>query len=117
MDISISFPSEGRIRVRSRFLFANPAGLHCRRFVERVLGVDGVSSVSIQGQGALFGSNMVEIRYCPNSYSRQQAIAAIYARLVADNGLDSDPAGGPGAGAGNGSSQGDSGGAYPTHGN
>jgi Cu2+-exporting ATPase len=117
MDISISFPSEGCIRLHSRFLFANPAGLHCRRFVARVLDVDGVSSVSIQGQGALFGSNMVEIRYCPNAYSRQQAIAAISARLVADDRPASHPAGGPGAGAGNGNSQGDSEGAYPTNGN
>ena len=112
MDISISFPSAGCIRFRSRSLFANPAGHHCRRFVERVLGVDAVRSVSIQGRGSLLGSNLVEVRYCPDSYSREQAIAAIYARLIADEGRDSPPARSQGQGAWHG----DSGGAGHTNG-
>jgi Cu2+-exporting ATPase len=82
MDISVSFPAEGCIRLRSRFLFGDPTAHHCRQFVERVLDADEVSSVTIRGNGYLFGSNVAEIRYCPNSYSRQDAIAAIYERLA-----------------------------------
>lgn len=84
MDISVSFPSEGRIRLQSRFLFSDPTALHCRQFVERVLDADEVSGITIRGNGYLRGSNVAEIRYCPRSYSRQEAIAAIYKRLAGD---------------------------------
>ncbi len=84
MDISVSFPSEGRIRLQSRFLFSDPTAPHCRQFVERILDADEVSGVTIRGNGYLFGANVAEIRYCPRSYSRQEAIAAIYERLAGD---------------------------------
>ncbi|MDR3639562.1 MAG: heavy metal translocating P-type ATPase [Isosphaeraceae bacterium] len=82
MDISVSFPAEGRIQLRSRFLFADPSGEHCRRFVERVRITEGVNSVTVKGAGGLLGANLAEIRYCPKTYSRDAAIAAIYARLT-----------------------------------
>ncbi len=82
MDISVSFPAEGRIRLQSRFLFSDPTSDHCRQFVERILEADEVSGVTIRGNNVLFGPNMAEIRYCPRSYSRQEAIAAIYKRLA-----------------------------------
>ena len=85
MDIAISFPSEGCIRVRSRFLFADPEGLHCRRFIERVLSGNTVSSVVIKGGGPFPSSSTAEIRYCPRSHSRQEVVATIQARLLADN--------------------------------
>ena len=55
MDISISFPDEGCIRLQSRFLFADPTGTDCQSFVERVLNADGVSSVAIKGAGRSSG--------------------------------------------------------------
>ncbi len=85
MDISVSFPSEGRIRLRSRFLFQDPQGEHCRRFVERVSVAEGVQSVTVRGGGRLTGAGEAEIFYCPKTYSRQQATAAIYSRLVNGN--------------------------------
>ena len=51
MDISVSFPNEGCIRLQSRFLFADPTAHHCRQFVERILDADEVSSVTIRGNG------------------------------------------------------------------
>jgi Cu2+-exporting ATPase len=86
MDIAISFPEEGCIRVRSQFLFADPLGPYCRKFVERVLEVSGVNSVAVKGHGMLFGSNMADIRYCPRSFTRDEAVSAIYARLVGRDG-------------------------------
>ena len=85
MDIAISFPSEGCIRVRSRFLFADPEGLHCRRFIERVLSGNTVSSVVIKGGGPFPSSSTAEIRYCPRSHSRQEVVATLQARLLADH--------------------------------
>ena len=93
MDISVSFPAEGRIRLQSRFLFGDPTAHHCRQFVERLLDADEVSSVSIRGNGYFFGSNVAEIRYCPTSYSRQEAIAAIYKRLAGDGAANGHPNG------------------------
>src|SRR4051794_35722243 len=89
MDISVSFPNEGCIRLRSRFLFADPESDYCRKFVERVLKAGEVSSVTVKGDGALVGSNLAEIRYCPQSCTRQQAIAAIYAHLINGDGASS----------------------------
>src|SRR5262245_45887689 len=84
MDISVSFPAEGRIRLQSRYLFSDPTADHCRQFVERLLDTDEVSGVTVRGNGYLFGSNVAEIRYCPKSYSRREAISAIYKRLAGD---------------------------------
>lgn len=86
MDISVSFPAEGRIQLRSRFLFADPDAEHCRRFVERVRVTEGVNSVVVKGAGGLLGANSAEIRYCPKTHTRQEAIAAIYARLTSGDG-------------------------------
>ena len=88
MDISVSFPAEGRIRLQSRFLFGDPTADHCRQFVERLLDADEVSGITIRGNGYLFGSNMAEIRYCPRSYTRKEAIAAIYKRLAGDRSVN-----------------------------
>jgi Cu2+-exporting ATPase len=86
MDISVSFPAEGTIRIRSRFLFADPEGEDCRRFIERVRGTAVIRSVTVRGRGLRLGANQAEIRYCPRTYTRQQAIAAIYARLAGGDG-------------------------------
>jgi Cu2+-exporting ATPase len=104
MDISVSFPNEGCIRLRSRYLFSDPEGDRCRNFVDRVLKAGEVSSVTVKGDGALLGSNLAEIRYCPRSCTRQQAIASIYAYLTNGHG-DPQPANGHnghGSGKGNG---------------
>ncbi len=82
MDIAVSFPAEGRIRLQSRYLFSDPTADHCREFVERLLDAEEVSAVTIRGEGHFFGANVAEIRYCPRSYSRREAIAAIYQRLA-----------------------------------
>src|SRR5437016_2397184 len=53
-----------------------------------------------------------QIRYCTDSYSRQQAIAAISARLIADDRSDSHAARGHGKAVLNGNSAGDYGGLF-----
>ena len=59
MDISVSFPAEGRIRLQSRFLFGDPTAPHCRQFVERILDADEVSGITIRGNGYLDRKSVV----------------------------------------------------------
>ncbi len=82
MDISVTFPREGRIRLQSRSLFADPEGPSCRRFVDLVSAMDEVESVTVRGDRGLLGSNQAEISYRADRCSREQAIAAISARLT-----------------------------------
>ena len=90
MDIAISFPRDGRILLKSRFLFADPAGDHCRRFVERVAVADGVDSVTIRGGRSPLGAGQAEISYRPSVCTREQAVSAIYARLASGDGARAD---------------------------
>ncbi len=47
LDISVSFPSAGVIRLRSRSLFVDAESPACRRFLERVFRVEEISGVTI----------------------------------------------------------------------
>ena len=107
MDISVSFPSDGQIRLKSRYLFADPTGDHCRRFVERVLVADEVDSVTIRGGRGILGTSEADIHYRPDVCSRAQVVAAIYARLAGGDGAEVPTNGyhtanGPANGNGNG---------------
>ena len=86
MDISVSFPNAGQIRLKSRFLFADPTGEHCRRFVERVLVAEEVDSVTIRGGRGFPGTSQADIHYRPEVCSRDQAVAAVYSRLAGGDG-------------------------------
>ena len=48
MDLTVVFPSEGVIRLRSRHLFGNPDSPTCRDFLERVFLAEEVSNVTIK---------------------------------------------------------------------
>jgi Cu2+-exporting ATPase len=86
MDIAISFPAEGTIRIRSQYLFADPEGEDCRRFLARVRSTAEVDSVTVRKGRLRLGASHAEIRYCPRTYTRQQAIAAVSARLHGGDG-------------------------------
>ena len=49
VDISVSFPSAGVIRLRSRSLFGDAENPTCRRFLERIFQVEEISNVTITG--------------------------------------------------------------------
>ena len=48
-DLSVSFPSDGVIRLQSRSLFGNADDPACRHFLERVFQADEISNVVIFG--------------------------------------------------------------------
>ena len=84
MDISISFPAQDRIRVRSQFLFADPDGRHGRRFMAKVASAPGVVSIALRGQESFFSPSTAIIRYNPGTHSREEVVASIRARLTGE---------------------------------
>ena len=47
MDIAISFPGQGQIRLQSRHLFAEPGNETCREFLQRVFQAPEITDVTI----------------------------------------------------------------------
>ena len=47
MDIAISFPGQGHIRLESRALFEEPGNETCRQFLERVFQAPEITDVTI----------------------------------------------------------------------
>jgi heavy metal translocating P-type ATPase len=75
LDISVSFPSAGVIRLRSRFLFADAESPACRRFLERVFQVEPISGVTIsEGDPAC-----ADLRFS----SRRASLREVAERVVA----------------------------------
>ena len=52
LDLSVSFPSRGMIRLQSSTLFGDADSPNCRSFLERVFQAEEVSGVTLTGSGA-----------------------------------------------------------------
>lgn len=78
MELSVAFPAEGVIRVRSPQLFSNPDNEAYRRFLDRVFQAQEVSGVTIQNGEA-------ELRYCPKTYSLKHVVNKVSAFLTGDS--------------------------------
>lgn len=76
MDLNVSFPAAGVIRLDSRAVFADPDHPTCRRFLERVFQAEEVSNVTIRDAGA-------ELRFCPKTHSLKAVVARLAAFLAA----------------------------------
>lgn len=72
VDIEVVFPWDGKLEVRSRFLFSDPASEYCQAFLEKIAEADGVQTVAVRGRRQL-----AEIDYCPQSYSRESVLSEI----------------------------------------
>ena len=73
LDLAVSFPSRGVIRLRSRSLFGDAENPHCRRFLEGVFQVEEISAVTITG-----GSTpQAELRFCPDTWTLQDVAKRI----------------------------------------
>ena len=81
MDIVVSHLGRGCIRLESQSLFSDPGSDACRRFLERLLACEVVGSIVIRGRGKQGQQPFAEVRFCPKTYSLQQAIASLTARL------------------------------------
>jgi Cu2+-exporting ATPase len=106
MDLAVSFPAQGVIRLRSRELFQDPDGPACRRFLERVFQAEEVTDVALK-TGADPGA---EIRYCPASHTLRHVVerVAAFLRLSLPGGEEhvSVPAGANGQAQANGHANG-----------
>jgi Cu2+-exporting ATPase len=77
MDLSVSFPARGVIRLQSRYLFDDPDHPHCRLFLERVFQAEEIAHVAIKG-GDL---PEAELRYCPQTFSLRHVVNRVSAFL------------------------------------
>ena len=89
MDIAISFPGQGQIRLESRHLFAEPANETCREFLHRVFQAPEITDVTIHSHQPA-GTPHADLRFCPNSHSLPEVVQRISTFL--------DPGRSPGAG-------------------
>jgi Cu2+-exporting ATPase len=77
LDISVSFPAAGLIRLRSRALFGNADDPVCRRFLERVFQADQISSVTIRNGNLPHA----DLRYPPAAFSPPDVVKRVVSLL------------------------------------
>ncbi len=78
VDLSVSFPSPGVIRLRSRGLFGDSESPDCRRFLERVFQAAEITGVTIRG-GA---SAHAELRFRPETHRLDHVVRRVVASLL-----------------------------------
>ncbi len=88
LDISVSFPCAGVIRLRSRSLFGDAENPACRRFLERVFEVEEISNVTITGGEW----PEADLYYCPKTFSLRDIVARVAAFLGKGNPSDREQA-------------------------
>jgi Cu2+-exporting ATPase len=77
MDIAISFPGEGHIRLQSRDLFTEPGNETCRQFLERVFQAPQITDVTIsshQGSGA---TPHADLRFCHRAHKLPEVVERV----------------------------------------
>src|SRR5262249_51237077 len=74
---SVSFPTQGVIRLQSRSLFGDADNPACRRFLERVFQAVEITNVTILGGS----SPQAELRYCPKAATLEGVVQRIVAFL------------------------------------
>lgn len=81
LDLSISFPALGIIRLQSQALFEDADNPNCQRFLERVFQAEEIRDVTIRG-----GSTPhAELRYCPNTSTPQDVLKRVAGFLRGDS--------------------------------
>src|SRR5262245_56049913 len=72
IDIAVAYPREGAIELQSRFLFSQPENESCQLFLQRLSLAEEVSEIAIHA-----ARQTADINYCPDCFSRRQALNAI----------------------------------------
>src|SRR5437660_379625 len=88
VDVKVSLPAEGIIRIESRRLFSEPEDPLCRRFVERAFQAPQIEGV-VLAPGAI---PAIELRFDATHYSQRQVLEQVAAVLEAGDGLDGSEA-------------------------
>ena len=74
MDIAISFPSQGQIRLQSHHLFAEPGNDTCREFLQRVFQASEITDVTIDSHQKFGAAPHADLRFCPTSHSLSEVV-------------------------------------------
>jgi Cu2+-exporting ATPase len=74
MDLAIHFPTQGRIYLESRFLFAEPHDPECRRFLECVFQAPEINQVTIRSQQGASEVPRAELGFCPRTYTLKEVV-------------------------------------------
>ncbi len=77
MDIAISFPSQGQIRLESRDLFAEPGNETCRQFLERVFQAPEITDVTINSHQKTGEPPHADLRFCHTSFALPDVVQRI----------------------------------------
>lgn len=89
MDISIRFPSVGRIDIRSEYLFGDLSEPKARTFVERAMRVMTVERVTIRGKSR-DGVSRAEIYFDSRKSRADQVMAAVIQEISKPDEADSE---------------------------
>src|SRR5262249_48466621 len=73
LDLSVSFPSRGVIRLQSRALFGDVDDPACQRFLERVFQAEEISNITIVGGD----SPLAELRFCPKTNTLLEVVQRV----------------------------------------
>jgi Cu2+-exporting ATPase len=101
MDIAISFPGQGQIRLQSRALFTEPGNETCRQFLERVFQAPEITDVTINSDHSAGTPPHADLRFCHRSHSLPEVVERISicldpARKQVSRESDLDPSRSPG---------------------
>ena len=77
MDIAISFPGQGQIRLESRDLFTEPASDTCRQFLERVFQAPEITDVTINSPRSDGGAPHADLRFCHRTYTLPEVVERV----------------------------------------
>jgi Cu2+-exporting ATPase len=77
MDIAISFPGQGQIRLQSHDLFAEPSNETCRQFLHRVFQAPEITDVTINSHHSAGTLPHADLRFCPRSHSLSKVVERI----------------------------------------
>jgi Cu2+-exporting ATPase len=77
MDLAIQFPTQGRIYLKSRFLFSEPHDPQCRLFLERVFQAPEITQVTIKSQQGSSEVPRAELGFCPRTHTLKQVVDRI----------------------------------------
>jgi heavy metal translocating P-type ATPase len=87
MDLAVSFPTQGVIRLQSRALFQDPDAPSCRRFLERVFQADEITGVSLTSGNA----PAAELKYCPRTHTLRDVVRQVTTFLRLSANADAEP--------------------------
>src|SRR5262245_24313502 len=81
VDVEISFPDDGIIRIESAELFADSDGLLSRRFIGRTFLAPEIDSVMISPAMTDGVTRAIELRFNATQYSQRQVLEHVAALL------------------------------------